>query len=48
MRDPDCKQFTQAIIDDINAHIEGDHWGMILADSVPEGDFILNSVWEMQ
>ena len=47
MRAPDSKQFTQAIIEKINAHVEGDHWEMIPTNSVPEGEVILDSVCGM-
>ena len=48
MKAPDSKQFTQAIIDEVNAHIEGEHWEMIPIDAVPEGEIILDSVWAMR
>ena len=37
MKALDSKQFTQAITDEVNIHVEGDHWEMSPTDSVPEG-----------
>lgn len=48
MKAPDSKQFTQALINEVNAHIEGEHWEMIPKKSVPEGEVILDSVWAMR
>ena len=44
MEAPGSKQFTQAIIDEVNAHVERDHWEMIPTNYVPEGEIILDSV----
>ena len=48
MQEPDSEKFRQAIINEVNAYIEGDHWRKIPFDKVPKGKNILDSVWEMR
>lgn len=48
MAAPDKPQFVQAIIDEVNAHIEGNHWEMVPIEQVPKDTIILDSVWAMR
>ena len=47
MRAPDCKQFKQAIIEEANDHIDGEHWEMIPVNKVPKEEKVLDSLWTM-
>jgi hypothetical protein len=48
MKAPDRKQFTQAIIKEVNNHIENKNWELIPRDKVPKSTTILPSVWSMK
>jgi hypothetical protein len=48
MKAPDRKQFTQAIIKEVNDHIENKNWELIPRDKVPKSTTILPSVWSMK
>ena len=47
---PDRKQFMQAIVKEVNDHIENEHsWELAVpVNDVPEGTKILDSVWSMK
>ena len=45
---PDKEEFMQAIVKEINDHIEGNHWALIPKEEVPKGEKILDSVWAMR
>ena len=47
MKAPGREQFLQALIQEVNAHIDGDHWELIRSEDVPGDAVILNSVWAM-
>jgi hypothetical protein len=48
MKAPDRKQFMQAVIKEVNDHIENKNWELIPRDKVPKGTTILPSVWSMK
>jgi hypothetical protein len=48
MAAPDRGQFLEAIIKEVNAHIENEHWELIPIESVPDGTKILDSIWSMK
>ena len=48
MHQPDRKQFIQAIIKEINDHIDRKHWELIPRSQVPDGTPVLDSVWSMK
>jgi hypothetical protein len=48
MKALDQKQFTQAIIKEVNDHIKNKNWELIPRDKVPKGTTILPSVWSMK
>ena len=48
MRQPDKKQFIQAMVDEVTAHTKNGHWKIIPRSQVPEGTKVLPSVWSMK
>jgi hypothetical protein len=48
MREPDKKQFVQAMIDEVTTHTERGHWKIIPITDVPTGTKILPAVWAMR
>ena len=48
MRQPDKKEFVQAMIDEVTTHTERGHWKIIPITEVPTGTKILLAVWAMR
>ncbi len=48
LRQPDSKEFVEAVIKVVNGHVDNDHWKLISSTEVPEGTEVLPSVWAMQ
>jgi hypothetical protein len=48
LRQPDAREFVEAVIKDINGHIDSNHWKLIPHAEVPEGTEVVPSVWAMQ
>ena len=48
MQVPDKTEFIQAIVKEINDHVEGNHWELVPASQVPKGTKVLDSVWAMK
>ena len=48
MKVPDKAEFVQAIVREINDHVEGNHWELVSSTEVPEDAKILDSVWAMK
>jgi hypothetical protein len=48
MKQPDRKQFVQAMIDKVTTHTTGGHWKIIPISHIPEGTKILPEVWAMR
>ena len=48
MQAHDKDEFQQAIIDEVNAHIEGRHWELVDKNNIPEGTKVIDSVWAMR
>jgi hypothetical protein len=48
MAAPDRHQFITAIIKEVNAHIENNHWALVPIEEVPKGTKILDSIWAMK
>ena len=44
----DSDNFFEAIIKEVDAHCERDHWELILKENVPKNKHILDSVWAMK
>lgn len=48
MKEPDAKQFKEAMMKEVKDHTERKHWNVILKSDVPEGETILPAVWAMR
>ena len=48
MKQPDRKQFVQAMIDEVTTHTNRGHWKIIPISQVPRGTKILPAVWAMR
>jgi hypothetical protein len=48
LRQPDSKEFIEAVIKEVNGHVDNDHWKLIPRTEVPEGMEVVPSVWAMQ
>jgi hypothetical protein len=48
LRQPDSKEFVQAVIKEVNGHDDNNHWKLIPRTEVPEGTEVVPSVWAMQ
>ena len=48
MKAPDREKFLQPLIQEVNAHIEGENWELIGSEDVPGNAVILDLVWEMR
>ena len=47
MRQDGSADFVEAVVKEINGHVENEHWELIPAHDVPEGEEVLPSVWAM-
>jgi hypothetical protein len=48
LRQPYARKFVEAVIKEVNGHININHWKLIPRTKVPEGTEIVPSVWAMQ
>jgi hypothetical protein len=48
LRHPYAREFVEAVIKEVNNHINNDHWKLISHTEVPEGTEVVPSVWAMQ
>lgn len=48
MAAPDRANFLQAIVKEVNDHIQNEHWELVPLSEVPENTKILDSVWSMK
>ena len=48
MRQSDASQFTDAVVKEVNGHVEMGNWQLIRREQVPDPDYILPSVWAMR
>jgi hypothetical protein len=44
---PDSKEFMEAVIKEVNSHVDNNHWKLIPHTEVPEGTEVVPSVWAM-
>jgi hypothetical protein len=47
LRQPDAREFVEAVIKEDNGHIDNDYWKLIPRTEVPEGTEVVPSVWAM-
>jgi hypothetical protein len=48
LQQPDAKQFADAVIKEVNGHVDNNHWNLIKQEDVPEDAQVVPSVWSMQ
>jgi hypothetical protein len=48
LRQPDAREFVEAVIKEINGHIDNNHWKLIPHTEVPEDTEVVPSVWAIQ
>jgi len=48
MKQHDAAQFTDAVVKEVNGHVEMGNWQLVRRDQVPDPDYILPSVWAMR
>ena len=48
MKQPDKKEFVQAMVDEVATYTECGHWKLIPITEVPEGTKVLPAVWAMR
>ena len=48
IKQPDRKQFVEAIVKEVNGHVENRNWELIKRSNVPVGKPIQQSVWPMR
>ena len=47
IRQPDAERFVEAIITEINGHVENKHWQLVKRSSLPSNAKVLPSIWSM-
>ena len=47
LKQKDASQFVDAVVREINGHVENDHWKLVKQDSVPNNVQIVPSVWSL-
>jgi len=47
-KEPDWKQFHEAMIKEIKDHTDGKHWEVVPRDSMPKGHRAMRGVWSMK
>ncbi len=45
---PDYKEFMEAVIKEVNGHVDNNHWKLIPRMEVPESTEVVPSVWAMR
>ena len=48
MRQDDSADFVEAVVKEINGHVENKHWELIPAHDVPDGEEVIPPVWAMR
>jgi hypothetical protein len=48
LRQPDSRELMEAVIKEVNGHVERKHWAIVKQDTVPEDIEVLPSVWSMR
>jgi hypothetical protein len=48
LRQLNAREFVEAVIKEVNGHINNNHWKLIPGTEVPEGTEVVPSVWAMQ
>ena len=45
---PNAKQFADAVVKEVNGHMDNKHWELVKQEEAPEGAQVVPSVWSMQ
>ncbi len=48
LQKPDAKQFADAVVKEVNGHVDNNHWNLIKQEDVPEDAQVVPLVWSMQ
>jgi hypothetical protein len=48
LQQPDAQQFPNAVVKEVNGHVENKHWQLIKRGDVPKDVQVVPSVWSMQ
>jgi hypothetical protein len=48
LQQPDAQKLANAIVKEVNGHVEIKHWQLIKGEDVPEDAQVVPSVWSMQ
>jgi hypothetical protein len=48
LRQPDAKEFVQAVVKEVNGHVDSNNWTLKKRDEVPDDTQIVPSVWSMR
>jgi hypothetical protein len=47
LRQPDSKEFVEAVIKEVSGHVDNNHWKLTPQTEVTEGTEVVPSVWAM-
>jgi hypothetical protein len=47
LQQPDAQQLANAVVKEVNGHVENKHWQLIKRGDVPEDAQVVPSVWSM-
>jgi hypothetical protein len=48
LQQPDAKQFANAIVKEVNGHVDNKHWILVKQKDVPRDAQVVPSVWAMR
>jgi hypothetical protein len=48
LQQPDAKQFANALVKELNGHVDNKHWILVKQEDVPSNTQVVPSVWEMR
>jgi hypothetical protein len=48
LQQPDAKQFANAVVKEVNGHVNNKHWTLVKQNDVPKEAQVVPSVWAMQ
>jgi hypothetical protein len=48
LQQPDAKQFANAVVKEVNGHVDNNHWRLIKREDVPEDAQVVPLVWSMR
>ncbi len=48
LQQPDAKQFADAVIKEVNGHVDCNNWNLIKQEDVPEDAQVVPSVWSLR